>query len=106
MKGVDLFIQRLQNRGVTATPAMIAAVERNGGNFTLEKYRVVCGGWSKKYIERYPVDHWTELSDTEHITPAGWRYLGEDDKKNGLEAMSDNPQYLIGYGEINKQQAA
>jgi hypothetical protein len=84
---------------------MIAAVERNGGNFTLEKNRKEIKGWSG-WVERYPVEHWTELSDTSHLKPNDWHQLGMNDKSKGLAAMSDNPPYLIGYSEIKKQQAA
>ena len=105
MKGIELFIQRLQNRGVTATSAMIEAVNRNNGIFWLEKNRKFLGGFGE-WVERYPTEHWAELSDTSHLKPNDWHQLGMNDRSKGLAAMSDNPSYLLGYGEIKEQQAA
>lgn len=106
---IAVFKKRLAARGVVATQAMIKAVLANGGKWQLEKYhRPMFGGWSG-FVERYPTEHWTELSDTGHFTVADWRYHGANDCKNGLPCLSDNVHYQHGYGnqyELEAKQTA
>jgi len=98
LDSIVAFKKRLAARGVVATDAMINAVLANGGKWTVEKYKKrFTGGWSH-WVERYPTEHWTEMSDTGHFSVADWRYHGAEDCKNGLPCQSDNIHYQSGYG--------
>jgi hypothetical protein len=98
MKGIDNFIQHCAIRGVIATQAMIDAVIANGERFSLEKRRLMGGGsvWGK-WVEIYPVTHWLQMSSYTEFTPKEWEFLGKDDKRQGLQALSDNINYRRGY---------
>lgn len=106
---IKAFKKRLLARGVVATEPMIKAVVANGGKWNLERYRnTFVGGWSV-FVERYPVEHWTELSDTGHFSAMDWHYHGVEDCKKGLPSQSDNENYLKGYAyqyELEAKQSA
>jgi len=109
LDSIVVFKKRLAARCVVATKAMINAVLANGGKWTLVKHRQkYSGGWSG-WVECYPTDHWSEMSHTGHLSVADWRYLGADDCKKGLVALSDNEHYQYGYGkqyELEARQSA
>ena len=98
---IERFKARLEKRGVIATDAIINAVRRNNGNFTV--YWRNSSMFKSIYhsgdgLEIYPVNHWSERSDTEGFTPEQWRFTGKMDCEQGVPACSDNEHYLSAYG--------
>ena len=98
---IELFKKRLEKRGVIATDVIINAVRHNNGNFTIywrNSSMFESTHPSGDGLEVYPVNHWTERSDTEGFAPEQWRFTGKMDCEQGVPVCSGNEHYLSGYG--------